>query len=47
MKKTGSAKLFGMVTAAGLISVVVCNIFSGVIADRFNKKTYINYIRFN
>ncbi|KXI44070.1 transporter, partial [Bacillus cereus] len=38
VEKTGSAKLFGMVTAAGLISVVVCNIFSGVIADRFNKK---------
>lgn len=38
IEKTGSAKLFGIVTAAGLISIVIFNIFSGVIVDRFNKK---------
>lgn len=38
VEKTGNAKLFGIVTAASLISIVLFNIFSGVIVDKFNKK---------
>ncbi|MBM7662288.1 MFS family permease [Bacillus mesophilus] len=38
VQKTGSAATFGVIMASSLISVVICNIFSGVIIDRFNKK---------
>lgn len=40
-QKTGSAAVFGIVSACSLISVVFFNIFSGVIVDRFNKKVIL------
>nr|WP_318540281.1 MFS transporter [Terribacillus saccharophilus] len=45
-EKTGSAAIFGIVTAFSLFSVVICNIFSGVIVDQFNKKMILVFSDF-
>ena len=47
LRETGSAALFGIVTACSFLPMIVLSFLGGVLADRFNKRNIMVYLDFS